>query len=110
MSDDDQKVKVSFEISNTGNYAGIEVAQVYIGLPSVVSAPPKRLVDWLRVSLETGEQKQVSVILDANSSEHPLSFWNVDTQSWEIGGGDFFVCVGASTPIFVYLRVSVLTR
>jgi len=93
-SDKIQNVKVSFEITNTGKRAGLDVAQVYVGLPDGASAPPKCLVDWVRVFLEPGEQKQVSVILDANSSEHPLSFWDIDAQSWGISEGDFFCLCG----------------
>jgi beta-glucosidase len=95
-TDGTQTIEVSFEIANTGNRAGVEVAQLYIGLPASSSAPLKRLVGWERVALKSGESKQVSVTIDPCSSERPLSFWNVATQSWEIADGDYMMYLAAS--------------
>ena len=37
---------VSFTVRNTGKRAGMEIAQVYAGLPAAANEPPKRLVAW----------------------------------------------------------------
>ena len=95
-SDGTQNINISFELANTGNRAGIEVAQVYLGLPASVSAPMKRLAGWARLRLEPGERRQVTVTLDPQSPERPLSFWNPATQDWEIADGDYSVHFGAS--------------
>ena len=97
ISDGTQSIEVIFEISNTGHRAGVEVAQVYLGLPAAASSPPKKLVGWARVRLEPGEQKSIAVTLNPQSSEHPLSYWNADTQRWEIANGDYTVHIGASS-------------
>ncbi len=97
VSNGTQSIEVRFEIANTGVRAGIEIAQVYLGLPTGVSAPPKKLVGWARVHLEPGERKSVTVTLNTQSAEQPLSFWNADTQSWEVASGDYAVYVGSSS-------------
>ena len=50
-SDGTQAITMSFEVTNVGPRYGTEVAQVYIGLPAAAQEPPKRLMDWARVTL-----------------------------------------------------------
>ncbi len=57
----DEEPKVTFKVTNTGSRAGVEVAEVYAGLPTSAQEPPKRLVGFTRVSLAPGESKEVSV-------------------------------------------------
>jgi len=96
-TDDTRAIGVSFTIKNTGEWAGAEIAQVYLGLPAGTGEPPKRLVGWVRVELEPGETREVSVMLDPNASSRPLSFWNVSVNTWEIASGGYEVYVGASS-------------
>ena len=96
-TDGTRAIGVSFTIKNTGEWAGAEIAQVYLGLPAGTGEPPKRLVGWVRVELEPGETREVSVMLDPNASSRPLSFWNVSVNTWEIASGDYEVYVGASS-------------
>ena len=49
------------------------------------------------VRWEPGETKEVSVTLDPNASSRPFSYWNVNTNCWEVASGDFKVYVGASS-------------
>ena len=88
---------MSFNIKNIGEWAGAEIAQVYLGLPASTGEPPKRLVGWVRVELEPGETREVSVMLDPHASSRPLSYWNVSVNTWEIASGDYEVYVGASS-------------
>jgi beta-glucosidase len=97
MSDGVRPVHVSFVITNTGARAGTEIAQVYLGLPVSADEPPKRLVSWAKVELESGETKAVSVTLDPNATSRPLSYWNDSTNGWQIASGDYQVYVGASS-------------
>jgi beta-glucosidase len=96
-SDGTRPIRVSFTITNTGALAGAEIAQVYLGLPASTGEPPRRLVGWAKVELEPGESREVRVTLDSNSASHPLSFWNVNRNGWEIASGDYTVYVGASS-------------
>jgi beta-glucosidase len=95
--DDITPLQVSFTITNTGSCAGAEIAQVYLGLPVSTGEPPKRLVGWVKVELEPGETREVSVTLDPNAASHPLSYWDVTMNGWEMASGDYQVYVGASS-------------
>jgi len=88
---------VTFAVTNTGTRSGTEIAQVYLGLPAAAGEPAKRLVDWARVPLEPGERRLVTVTLDPQSAEHPLSYWDANTHRWEMATGHYQVYVGASS-------------
>jgi beta-glucosidase len=96
-TEDTRPIWVSFEVTNTGARSGAEVAQLYLGLPASTGEPPKRLVGWAKGELEPGETKEVTVTLDPKATSHPLSYWNVKTNGWEIASGDYQVYVGASS-------------
>jgi beta-glucosidase len=90
----DQVFTLHFDLKNTGGRDGIEIAQVYLDMPASAEAPPKKLVGWVRVSLEAGEQKSVTVTLDSQSLERPFSRWN---HGWETVPGEYRVFVGRSS-------------
>ncbi len=92
-----RSIQVSFTLSNTGSYAGAEIAQLYVGLPISTGEPPKRLVGWVKVELAAGESRMVSVEVDPSATSRPLSYWNSNTKSWEIASGDYQVFVSASS-------------
>jgi len=96
-TDGTRPIQVNFTLSNTGPRAGAEVAQIYLGLPARTGEPPRRLVGWAKVELEPGETREVTVTLDPKATSHPLSYWNVETNGWEIASGDYQVYVGASS-------------
>jgi beta-glucosidase len=89
-----QLFTLQFDLENTGQCDGIEVAQVYLEMPASAEAPPKKLVGWVRVSLQAGEQKSVTVTLDSQSLERPFSRWN---EGWKIVPGAYRVFVGRSS-------------
>jgi beta-glucosidase len=93
----DQPIDVSFNVTNSGNRQGTEIAQLYLAFPSSVQAPPKQLVGWAKVRLQPGESQRVQVILDPLSPEHLLSYWDVAAQSWSIASGEYRLFVGSSS-------------
>src|SRR5947209_5050356 len=96
-SEGNSNIQVSFKLTNTGSRVGAEIAQVYLGLPASTGEPSKRLVGWTKVELGPGESREVSVTLDPDAASRPLSYWNADTNGWEIAHGDYVVYVGASS-------------
>jgi beta-glucosidase len=84
---------VTFTVTNTGNRAGAEIAEVYAALPAAASEPPKRLVGWSKVKLNGGESKEVTVEVDPKF----LSIFNVDQNSWQLLPGDYTFMVGGSS-------------
>jgi beta-glucosidase len=85
--------RVSFTVTNTGNRAGAEVAEVYASLPAAAAEPPKRLVGWSKVTLNGGESKEVSVEIDPKY----LSIFNVEKNGWQLIPGDYGFMVGGSS-------------
>jgi beta-glucosidase len=84
---------VTFTVTNSGNRAGAEVAEVYASLPAAASEPPKRLVGWSKVKLNPGESKEVAVEVDAKY----LSIFNVEKNGWQLLPGEYSFMVGGSS-------------
>jgi beta-glucosidase len=89
--------QVTFTLANTGAAAGAEVAQVYLGLPAGTNEPPKRLVGWQKVLLQSGASQPVTIEVDQNDSSHPMSYWNTSTSSWAVAPGTYTVYLGNSS-------------
>ncbi len=85
--------RVTFTVTNTGNRAGAEVAEVYASLPPAAAEPPKRLVGWSKVKLNAGESKEVVVAVDPKY----LSIFNVEHNGWQLLSGDYGFMVGGSS-------------
>ena len=87
-------VAVSFDVTNTGNVAGAEVAQLYVSDPSTkVSRPERELKGFEKVRLAPGETKHVTLNLDARS----FSYWDTSAHKWTIEPGKFVIRVGDSS-------------
>lgn len=85
---------VSFDITNTGNVDGKEIAQVYVSDPqSAFPRPYKELKGFSKVSLKAGETKRVEVILN----ERAFQYYNPDKKQWVLEPGTFKILVGASS-------------
>ena len=85
--------RVTFTVTNTGNRAGAEVAEVYASLPAAAAEPPKRLVGWSKVKLDGGESKEVTVEIDPKY----LSIFNVERNGWQLLPGEYGFMVGGSS-------------
>jgi beta-glucosidase len=88
-----KSVQVTFKVTNTGDRAGAEIAEVYAALPESAREPPKRLVGWSKVQLNAGESKVVTVDVDPEY----LSIFKVDRDSWQLIPGDYTLMVGGSS-------------
>jgi beta-glucosidase len=92
-SGENPNVTVTFEVKNTGDRSGAEVAQVYVSDDhSKAPQPEKQLKGFERVQLGAGESKMVSVNLDARS----FAWYDVAKKSWVIDPGKFGIRVGDS--------------
>jgi beta-glucosidase len=94
----DKEIRVRFKLTNTGDVAGTEVAQVYLELPDSTGEPSKRLIGWERVTLEPGEHRNVQVTLSAQdlADMHLLEYWDTASSSWTTAPGTYTVTVGSS--------------
>jgi beta-glucosidase len=90
----DGNVEVSFDLTNTGDRAGAEVAQVYVAdSHSQVPRPPKELKGFTKVFLEPGEKQRVTISLDRRS----FAYYDVESGDWAVAPGDFEILVGRSS-------------
>jgi beta-glucosidase len=97
VSDGSHPIKVQFFVENIGSRAGAEVPQVYLGLPSSLGEPPKRLVGFQKVKLEPGQKRRVEITIDPKASNHPLGYWDSAAQGWSVADGPYSVYVGSSS-------------
>jgi beta-glucosidase len=90
----DRELQVSFTLSNTGDVAGAEVAQLYIqDMECSVLRPLKELKGFEKVYLEPGESKKVTLTI----SKEDLSFWDSESKAWTAENGVFRLHVGNSS-------------
>ncbi len=87
------EVTVTFDVKNTGERAGAEVAQVYVSdAPAKVPQPERQLKGFQRVELGAGETKHVSVKLDARA----FAWYDTEKKNWVIDPGKYGIHVGDS--------------
>jgi beta-glucosidase len=90
----DGSVRVSFDVTNTGQREGATVAQVYVGDPSAaVKRPLKELKAFEKVRLGPGDAHHVSVSLNRRS----LAYWSEEKKDWQVDSGKFVIFVGDSS-------------
>jgi beta-glucosidase len=84
---------VTFDVRNTGERSGDEIAEVYVTLPDAAGEPFRKLVGFKRVSLGTGVRKTVEVPLDPLY----LSVYSESSDAWSRPAGSFVFEVGGSS-------------
>jgi beta-glucosidase len=87
-------VRLTFEVRNTGQRSGDEVAEVYVGeVQPPLPRPVKELKAFQRVHLLPGASEQVSVTLNARA----FSYWDTATHAWKRDNGQYRIFVGDSS-------------
>ena len=87
-------VTVEVTVVNTGERAGREVVQLYVGDPqAAVARPPRELKGFAALDLAAREDRRVSFTLNARD----LSYWSTAERGWLLEGGEFTIEVGASS-------------
>lgn len=82
-----------FTVTNTGNVDGAEVAQMYVAAPKgKIFRADKELKGFAKVFLKAGESRNIKIPFD----DKTFRYWNVRTDSWEIEGGEYQICIGAN--------------
>jgi len=89
----DEKVRVSFDVTNAGDRRGEEVVQLYLHDPvASVTRPVKELRGFKRVMLEPGEKKRIEFTLGPEE----LGFLDA-AMKFVVETGSIEVMVGASS-------------
>ena len=88
------EVEVAFDLTNTGQRVGKEVAQVYVGdVESSVERPLKELKGFEKVELAPGETRRVRIVLHADD----FKFFSDKKNAWVLERGAFSIKVGSSS-------------
>src|SRR5699024_6876519 len=88
--------QVSLTLSNTGNRAGSEVVQLYVGASEVhpdTAHPGNELCGVSKSDLQAGESRRVTLPL----AKRELAVWDTRSERWRVWAGDYVVRVGASS-------------
>jgi len=87
----DEDLKISVDVTNTGNVSGDEVAQLYVGYnDSRVERPVKELKGFSKVHLEPGQTKRVDFLLAARQLacyDEQQAKWIVEALTYSIYAG-----------------------
>ncbi|MDF2803071.1 MAG: Beta-glucosidase-related glycosidase, partial [Anaerocolumna sp.] len=85
---------VNFTIKNIGSYDGAEIAQLYVSKKSDnIFRPVRELKGFSKIFLRTGEEKEVSILLD----DKAFRYYNIHTKNWEVESGDYNISVGINS-------------
>ena len=101
---EDETITVSFDLKNTGNHTGVEVAQLYVrDLVGSVTRPVRELKRFDRITLKPGETKRVEFTLPVKE----LAFWNIDMKK-VVEPGQFKLWVGGDSNASLEAAFSVI--
>ncbi|MFD3653253.1 glycoside hydrolase family 3 protein [Streptomyces sp. NPDC058620] len=86
-----KELTVSVGVTNTGSRRGVEVVQLYAGLPAAAAADPRRLIGFRKVRLEARGATRLTFVVPARD----LSVWS--GGGWSLVPGRYTVHAGRSS-------------
>lgn len=90
----EKSIEVSVNLTNTGDRSGYEVVQLYVKAPQdKMHRPIKELKGFRKVWLEPGDNKQITMMLDARS----FAYYDMYKGAWHVAPGTYEICVGGSS-------------
>ncbi|MHC1592269.1 MAG: glycoside hydrolase family 3 C-terminal domain-containing protein [Candidatus Helarchaeales archaeon] len=90
----DGSIIVKVDVTNSGNVAGEEIVQAYIGYKeSLVERPLKELKGFYKIHLKPGETKTVTMTVNAKD----LAYYDAENGRWEIEKIEHVLMVGPSS-------------
>ena len=90
------KVTLSVDVTNTGDYSGDEVVQIYVRTPdspASLERPAKRLKGFKRVTIPRGQTRTVRIDIDCAD----LWFWDMDADRMTYDPGRYVFEFGSSS-------------
>jgi beta-glucosidase len=89
------KIEVRVPVTNTGERAGSQVIQLYVGheKSSICNHPVKELKAFAKVSLEPGETKETVLTIDRRAFE----FYAPAQKRWIVEDGAYRLSIGVSS-------------
>ena len=99
-----ETVKVSVDITNTGNFDGKEVVQLYTrDLVGSVTRPIKELKGFQKITLKKGEKQTVTFEISAED----LKFYNTDLQ-FVAEPGEFEIFIGTNSNTNIKTKIELV--
>ncbi len=90
----DERVSVEFTVTNTGQTAGAETAQLYVrDTLSAVPRPEKELKGFSKIVLQPGESRTVRIRLTARD----FAYWDAATHAWKTEPHEYSLLVGGAS-------------
>lgn len=84
VSETEDTVTVSCEVTNKGKYNGADVVQLYVSAPkSEIFKPVRELRAFAKVYLKSGESKRVTLTF----AKSDLHYWDVKENRWVLEDG-----------------------
>ena len=103
--DDVDGLTVTVDVTNTGSLAGKEIVQVYVhDHEAKMVRPFKELKGFMKVDLQSGETKTVSIYLDFRA----FAYYHPKYKQWITEDGDFDILIGASAEDIRHTLTAVL--
>lgn len=91
---DDEAVKVSITVTNTGSIKGKEVVQLYVKPEGIeVPRPYHELKQFEKVELAPGESKAVTFTLNKRS----FAYYHTKLKDWYVESGNYVIELGSSS-------------
>ena len=90
------KITISLNVKNTGDYDGDEVVQIYVTTPdspASLQRPIKRLKGFKRVTIPRGQMRRVEIDIDCAD----LWFWDLKTDRMIYDSGKYVFEIGSSS-------------
>jgi beta-glucosidase len=88
-----ETLKITVDVSNTGNFDGDEVVQLYIkDVVGSVTRPVRELKGFEKVTIKKGEKKTITFQISSND----LKFYNINNKE-TAEAGDFEIFVGTNS-------------
>lgn len=90
----DAEVRIDFQVANVGSRTGSEAVQVYVsGCEPTLLRPVKELKAFVKVKLEAGATRSISIELDREA----FSYWSERDDAWRVDEGDCTISIGTSS-------------
>lgn len=81
---------VSFTVTNAGDRAGAEVAQLYVSCKNgKIYRPAKELKGFQKVFLEAGESRRVNIAFD----DKTFRYFDMKDNAWAVEDADYDICI-----------------
>ena len=96
-----ETLRVSVDVTNTGNRFGKEVVQLYVAPKnSTVIRPVRELRAFEKTGIAPGETKTVTFLLNSRA----YAYWSTEIHDWHVESGEYEIQIGKSAQDIVLSR------